>query len=452
MPYFEEIFVNQYRKSEYGAGRSRLSVRSSARVLSHRSRPHRDAISWRPVSDVSADPYAHFISSTDKRRYEEALRLRGLPPQGGPDVGHPFEVVKHTIIAPSFRIQSFNGSREIRGAHYTYDSSFLGSIHNGSVNRLATFDQGGLSTFAQQAYNRTAPTSVVFDAANFLGELREGLPRLALQSLKDQSRFFKGLGGDYLNVVFGWQPFIRDLQNAAKALYRATMELSRQGQRVHRRYSAPPTILGTSQRVPGINTPIGWSMGGFPEGMIPSGFPMPSTIEGYPVPLLSSSGTQTYEEVSVTKTVTQDRWFEGEFTSFYPLGFDPSNYFDRLNQLVNTKVTPSVLWNLAPWSWLVDWHLRISDTIEANETRANDLLVMHYGYAMERTVFKTSVAGFHPMGANASVWPPSVSSVSFQTHKRRIRANPYGFRVGGASALSSGQLAILVALGLTKAL
>lgn len=143
-----------------------------------------------------------------------------------------------------------------------------------------------------------------------------------------------------------------------------------------------------------------------------------------------------------------------------PLGFDPSDYLSRLNQLVNIKLTPEVLWELAPWSWLIDWNLRIGDTIAANELAANDLLVMHYGYAMEKTTMRDLLVldtsanpSSLPPGTYGSAWqnlPKSYSYVATTEYKRRLRANPFGFRTGGTSALSVGQLSILGALGLTR--
>jgi hypothetical protein len=138
-----------------------------------------------------------------------------------------------------------------------------------------------------------------------------------------------------------------------------------------------------------------------------------------------------------------------------PLGFDPSDYFQKLQLLIDPKITPSTLWELAPWSWLVDWNLRIGDTIRANEINANDRLVMHYGYAMEHSVYSTKVDWRKTSDVNGGILTVS-GNPSFGIHhaqteyKRRIRANPYGFRVGGVGSLTGGQTAILGALGLTK--
>jgi hypothetical protein len=275
---------------------------------------------------------------------------------------------------------------------------------------------------------------------------------LALKTLKGSTGFFRNLGSDYLNVEFGWKPFIRDIQNAAMALYSAQQQLSIGGKRVHRRYGLP------TQRVVEQTQGMGQFALGQQEGVRPvaswfnaTTFKKPTSFEG--VSTSTARGQfATYGSRMGMKSVQRNFWFEGSFTSFMPLNYDPSDYLDRLNALVNVNITPEVLWNLAPWTWLVDWNLRISDSISANLLAANDLLIMHYGYAMEKTVYTTVSNSYGVQGAiiGANSQPNRVISSVVTTRKRRIRANPYGFRVGGAAALSGSQLAILAALGLTK--
>jgi hypothetical protein len=173
---------------------------------------------------------------------------------------------------------------------------------------------------------------------------------------------------------------------------------------------------------------------------------------GSTVATSTTGGTASY---NLVKTSTSKRWFEGEFSLFYPLKFDPESYLSRLDVLVNTKLTPRTLWELAPWSWLVDWNLRIGDTIKANELAANDNLIMHYGYAMEKTVYTTGLSWHQTSSPNVSgrIWnnfPNRGGYFATTTYKRRLRANPYGFQAGGQSALTGHQLGILGALGLTK--
>jgi len=455
MPYYREEFVNSERPvSTWRNGslvNSSTMVRDSATVMSFRSRPHPRSVRTTSISDIAADPYAYFLESTSRRKYHDRLRERGLQPSGDPDRGHTFELSKHidtgllhdvTRTATAFGVTEttvYNGARVL----LVPPTGALDTIHAGRIGFPAPYKETGLDAFAQQAYARSAPDSVVFDAALFLGELREGLPRLVPELLQGSAGILKRAGSDYLNVEFGWKPLISDLQNAGRALLGATDMLSREGTRVHRRYSLPPLREFGDQTLSGTASILIGNTKGVLTNQIGSetGF-----------------GTTTSSTMSATghlsKSRSSRRWFEGEFSSFYPLGFDPTDYMQRLSVLLNPKITPSTLWELAPWSWLVDWNLRIGDTIRANEMNANDLLVMHYGYAMEHTVYTTEVSWRATAGTTGTTkWdglPIKGGYFSTTQYKRRLRANPYGFRVGGSGSLTGGQAAILGALGLTK--
>jgi hypothetical protein len=417
-------------------------------MTSHRGSPHRKALGLSTeVSNLSIDPYAGFLTQSSERKYQARLAERGLPAHGAPDRGHPFELQRHTISGklPTWQWNSSSGVRRyVNTLAYVTPSNNLTSVHNGGSYNPIPYKESALDAFAQQAYNRSAPSSVVFDAGQFLGELREGLPNMSFQAFKNSAEFFRSLGSGYLGVEFGWKPFINDLIKAAKALGGATELLSNQGERVHRKYSQPTfSDAGTQTTIGGLDHYYGHS------GVLLPDHQRALTGAAW---FSSGSGSSILAESSMTKTRSVTRWFEGEFTSFYPLNFDPTNYFERLNQLVSVKLDPATLWELAPWSWMVDWFLRIGDSIEANQKASNDLLIMHYGYAMEHSVYTTQYS-WKPAGEIPSVYSGHpTSGVLFVSteYKRRLRANPYGFRVGTLGSLSGSQLAILGALGLTK--
>jgi len=419
-------------------------IEEDAWVTSFRTHPHPSASTSVEITDVSVDPYAYFLNQESKRKYHARLSERGLLPLGRPDNGHPFESVKRTQVGDRFDLV-LPGNISLNGYNlYARDNGSLDSTHLGGIEKnFPSLDRTFLNTWAQQAYSRAAPTDVVFDAAQFLGELREGLPRISAELMKDTSSVLRGLGGQYLNVQFGWKPFVSDILNAATALAHATQQLRRNGGRVHRRYEALPiTRAGEYNNTSSGNV----ALVGAQFAQSPGTFvtPFGSRI-GTP------SFSSEYSRATLTKSARVERWFEGEFTSFFPLGFNPDSFMDRFNVLVNTKLTPEVLWELAPWSWLVDWNLAIGSTIKANQKAANDLLVMHYGYAMERITYVTSSSIFGPIGSSAQYLPQKANMYQKIVSKRRIRANPYGFRVTADTSFSIDQLAILGALGLTKA-
>lgn len=467
MPFYKEYFDNESTTQVYSRTVGGVTdtpvvhplVRDDLVMTSFRARSHKNAYYSTEVSDISADPYAYFLEHGSEIKYKALLAERGIDAQGSPDRGHPLELSRYTLRGTSMnatcRRKSFGTSEEIYNFSnpvFSPTSSQLGI--SDTVLTKKALPTSDISTFAQQAYAKVAPTSVVFDAAQFLGELREGLPHIIPSVVKSGAKLYKGIGSDYLNVEFGWKPFISDLIKMGRALAGATDLLAGNGKRVHRSYRIPETYTtyekpwGTTLYTSSMKTLMG-----YPGGR--------ETAFGLPlVPTTVALGPQQ-TKVYYLRTTTRSQWFEGEFTNFMPLGFDPTNYFHRLNQLVNIQLTPETLWELAPWSWLVDWFLKIQSTIRANQINANDLLVMHYGYAMERTTIRellcldmSAVQRIIPNGATTwEVWPglPTTAQwVATSEYKRRIRANPYGFRTGGTTALTAGQLQILGALGLTR--
>jgi len=456
MPYYREQRAGKVTDSFVGASGAKYPiVWESSKAMTFRSRPSSKELTSREVLDVEVDPYAYFLDSTSRRRYQALLKERGLPAEGSPDSGHPFELTKHIIKGKQHSFVQFDPRFPLVRTPYTgvlvapgiLGQDPLGSVHAGDLLSPAPYKETGLDVFAQQAYNKVAPTSVIFNAAAFLGELREGLPKLTSEVLKSDSKAFKSIGSDYLNVQFGWIPFLTDLQKAGNALATATTMLSKQGQRLHRKMSLPEQVDAGERSLTG--QPLYYNAGLY--GLLDS-----QAVKGLSRPSGGYYGGQIgVADVDYLKSRTTRRWFEGEFTSFMPLGFDPSSYFSRLAQLTDVRLTPSTLWQLTPWSWLVDWALKIGDTIEANEKASNDLLVMHYGYAMEQTVYKTHMSWKQLQSPDTQFsryegWPSKGTVYSETVYKRRLRANPYGFRIGGSQALSGGQIAILGALGLTK--
>jgi hypothetical protein len=147
-------------------------------------------------------------------------------------------------------------------------------------------------------------------------------------------------------------------------------------------------------------------------------------------------------------------WFEGAFTKFLPLGFNPSSYLDRASVLLDVDVDAETIWKLTPWTWLSDWVVDVSSTIAANQAASDKSTISHYAYAMEETHAYVFLDWSIAPNTATSVWTPSGptkgSFVTETTWKRRIRANPFGFVPGGPSGLNPFRTAVLAALGLSR--
>jgi hypothetical protein len=163
-------------------------------------------------------------------------------------------------------------------------------------------------------------------------------------------------------------------------------------------------------------------------------------------------GSNGYGHVDTIEESTEKYFFSGAFS--YLLTGDDSVY-DKLheyaqlaNRLLGIRVDITLLWELAPWSWLADWFTNIGAFINLNNDIANDNLVVRYGYLM-RTSEYTRVSTQSGLRAYSSGPAPTASSFYKLVQKERVRATPYGFGFD-LTTLSASQIAILASLGLTK--
>jgi hypothetical protein len=146
------------------------------------------------------------------------------------------------------------------------------------------------------------------------------------------------------------------------------------------------------------------------------------------------------------------RWFEGEYVYLPKAGFNPGDHLERFETLMKTDLTPSDLWQLSPWSWLVDWFLDIGGAIEAYETATSSRVLSTYAYAMEETLTRKGslIWSIAPDTNRYYAGPRSFAGEWVYHRKLRIRANPFGFTLNPTVSLTALQLGILGALGLTR--
>lgn len=456
MPYYKEGKVDNWSVSRYYDGTGTVQttpfLHSVTEMQGYRSRgprlPYFDL-----VPDHLADPYAYFLNQSRDRKFDSALKARGLASWILPvDTGHNFFLRKTEWIGKPLEA-------------YIRRNGVTTGISGGVLQTLGFLEQGtwngqtwptpptDYSNVAQQMYASAAPTSEVFDLANFVGELREGLPSIVPSLLRGKINGFRAAGSDYLNVQFGWIPFLTDLQNAGLALKTATEALARPSNITRRSRRRKPILTSTEASTTTAQLRTFFTSG--PSWMAQQiDHPVGSTGSGVVNYPMYSIGNSMRGDHYWSRSTNVERWFDSEFVQLPKIGFDPDDYFSRLDQLLNLKLTPETLWNLAPWSWLVDWHFRIGDSIAANLLAADDRVNSVYAYAMQKTTESIFTAHrIDSVSGTGAVYigPREWGGVHRTTVKQRVRANPYGFTAGGADGLNESQIAILAALGLTKA-
>lgn len=281
------------------------------------------------------------------------------------------------------------------------------------------------------AIARTIPTNPVAGAAQFLGELREGLPRLPGRALSRKGPV--GIADEYLNVEFGFKPFISDLRKFGEAARSANKQIEQlkrdSGRLIRRRYTFPVERSTTTTLVS-------------------------SNAYGSPGFRLSAPNCYVGGPGKLTKIRREsyEFWFSGAYTYAYPDGDTAVGRMrqaeSRMNRLFGTRVSPELFWELTPWSWAADWISNVGDVAHNMTALSSDSLVMRWGYLMCKYTCRDTylLDGVTLRGSTGGS-----RSQTFTTEvKMRTRATPYGFGLD-IGAFTTRQWAILGALGISRA-
>lgn len=282
----------------------------------------------------------------------------------------------------------------------------------------------------------TIPTKSELQLAQFFGELRERLPTLIGFQAYRRGLSSNVAGSEYLNVKFGWSPLINDIQNVARGVVefsKRTKQLQRNsGKHIRRRaqldsssnYIEQPSISSGPTMPPyGVN----------------------DTLPGY--------FWDYMPETRVEDVYHSDVWFSGAYSYLLYEGHSflsrLEEYEQKANNLLGLELTPQLVWELTPWSWLFDWHLNVGVFLTNVDLLSKDSTVLRYGYVMHRTSAFRTYSKFGMVPNSLASAPTSLTTRLSITRKERMRADPYGFGLL-VSDYSPTQWAILAALGMTK--
>lgn len=352
----------------------------------------------------------------------------------GQDVGGPFfsqrKFLKSGIEKCVLHGEDQSWTCILNGSTFVCAPTWAGKL---SFPDYIAISSNELDALGTTAIARCKPTNSVADLSVAIGEiLKEGIPSIiGSRTWQDRALTAKNAGSEYLNVAFGWQPLVRDISKFAKGVV-SLESVMRQYERdagrvVRRRFNFP---VSTSTVVENFGA-IGRQMTCPTESIFNDG--------GF--------GTQA---VRIRETV-RSTWFSGAFTYSLPSGYDARTTLGRyalIADRLGLELTPRTLWELAPWSWAIDWFSNTGDVVSNLSDFVTGGLVMRYGYVMDHTITTDTYVrpGGTGLKANVPVAPPMV--LVSETKIRR-QAHPFGFGVSW-DGLSSFQLSILAALGMSR--
>lgn len=361
------------------------------------------------------------------------------------DTGGPFWSQSFTIGEPTLNV---NQPFWLAGANYSYKGPLFPSVSRFSLasgltakNIRSGLTESGVTWLDLMAHGatgiaRSIPTIPETSIFTILGEIREGLfsapgyqtAKLFKAAPDWAARWQLGLKSastEFLNWIFGIAPFVSDVNGLVLVNthdYQALRDrLNSDLSHVYRRRRVLKDETTRSQEI------------------LNGTYPDPA-----PVAYICKPGVLTIDRVKRQKV-----WFSGAFSHS---SWSPT-VNAKLNELLRTMENYGALpnaeriWQLVPWSWLVDWFTNMGSILTNISYLGHGGLRLLYGYVMAETTTTvtytwTGLFGYPPK-------PVSTSMTTTEVVKQRWAASPYGFGLEFGD-LSWSQKAILAALGITR--
>lgn len=362
-------------------------------------------------STIQVYDYETCIDHTNRRRSGKFIE------------GSPFNLRRGRYVGKTTPLLSVGNGGNLQYVG-TMRSASTAGVYGGVTAPLPDLSDGDASAYYATGWAKARPDRPDASLAQFIGELKD-FPRM----LQVRARAFKDGGSLYLNYQFGWLPFFRDIVK----LYQAQRNIANRLALLRRNNGRPirrkVTLVKDNTQTVLVNGPLAGNM----------------------KPILPSSFYRSSDIVKTTLDHSDKVWFSGRFRYWVP-NIDTSDWERSAKRMLFGAVpTPETVWELMPWSWLIDWFSNVGDVISNISAHAIDNMAADYAYVMRENTWRwstvtTSYLATFPDGA------PITASASFERFletKTRISGSPFGFGLQ-LRDLSGSQLAILAALGLSR--
>lgn len=324
-------------------------------------------------------------------------------------------------------------------------------------------DDGDLASFGASAWKKFKPKTTIADLGTFIGEIHE-VPNLIkgmARRAKNAARIWKDMGGfgykanafsrvmdptkigdKFLELQFGWLPLVSDIRK----FYNGYANFQRM-------YANLIAHNGSWLKRGGDYTaPIVTTTGFTETTATASVYPTLPTPMYDPIRITPASGAPYWRYgQSRLYTVNYSRvWFEARFKYWIPAlnlsGDDAYRETINIMRTFGARVNPSLVWELTPWSWLVDYFSNAGDVIDNLSSQLDDNLVSKYAYIMGHVLQEAR----HEATVYMKGGPVNMQWSRTLEAKRRLSANPFGFSFTDGT-LSPRQRMILMALGMARA-
>jgi len=305
--------------------------------------------------------------------------------------------------------------------------------------QMAASTWGSVDAYGAKAWTKFRPGESLADAAVFIGEITD-VPRMlkttaSLFGREFLSRFgrnprgyAKNAADHWLNTQFGWLPFISDLRKFYRAwkvmdtwynnLVRNNGQWVKRGGIVKKDTSVTEVAsYGSALITPALLNFTYWN-------------------PNYP-----DKGKSR-----ITRVTSQKAWFEARYRYYVPEIESVVWKRKALLHLFGVDLNPATVWELIPWSWLIDWFANVGDLLNAkSNTSLFNNLATEAAYMMGTTEeLVRHDAHFNFLGG-----PMHLTWETNLVRKVRKLGGKFGFDLSDAS-ITARQWSILGALGISR--
>ncbi len=401
----------------------------------------------------------------DRKRYIDELQRTLIPAETATgstsvdrvsktDTGHLFASHK------TFRVPYAGTLDYYRSSSARYVGDLWAAVGYGCVNPSPytfgfTTRSGSLSVsntdrqgMANRYFAATAPDRNVGTLGVTLIELLRGdIPsllknyRTLAQGFMNRKNYF---GSEFLNIQFGWTPLIQEYFNLIKVGLNLERVIYYESFRRKRQWEGP-SVSSSGSSVISLN-----ALG----SPYPSAYRFSETGDV----MGPNAGAGVLYEQQTSMVESEDYHWSSRYTGLAKASRRAESFSDQAMDVfkrLGAIDDPTLLWDLTPYSWLVDWFTTMGDSL----SNANVYSPLSGKYNVDFAYLTTqrvhSEQGhllrrsgvLSPYYLSHAVTQPT--SVGLSTTRWRDRATPFGFGTQMAS-LNAGQFAILVALGLAQ--
>ncbi len=374
-----------------------------------------------------------------------------------------YSEVKYTPARHSVSAWMYTGTNPATAVNY--DAVGALGITGVRAGLVPTFpSKSAMSSMAAPLLRQSAPSQQEINLVRSLGELKDFPSMLKASKLVQTHgiRAFrnpKDAAGQFLNWMFGVQPTISDLQALSETVIRADPILKQYiaQERVRLRRKATRELgdyqnSGTYVNKFGFTSSGATSFGGDVSAQY-----------SYVLPTDSSTASDVlYAHVAWSVRARQRLVTSATYEYYIPqpegVSGRMSEYSQLARRLVGGGLTAETIYDLTPYSWLVDWFVDVGGLISYQQNMVdNQMIAIRKSFSViEEVVAQATIVDYHydatgTVGARKLAKPISHSGETAIYRWKRVQrgaGNPYS--VTPTWNFSRQQWAIAAAMGLSR--